>query len=174
MSRASLATRAKLGVLVAALAVGCAPPPQTDEERLARIEEMVAEVEARFPSVPVVTVEDVGRLLEKDSVVLVDVREAREREVSTIPGAIAAEVYEANPDAYGDVAVVAYCTIGHRSSQFAERLAGAGHEVFNLRGSILSWTHSGAPLVGPEGPTRSLHVFGTNWNLAPSAYEATW
>ncbi len=162
-------------VAVVVLGIGCsAPPPRTDEEKVARIQEMVAAVEDQFRGVQTLTVAEVGRLLEKDSVVLVDIREDREREVSVIPGAITAEEYEAAPERYADVAVVAYCTIGHRSSQYAERLSSEGRRVFNLRGSILSWAHAGGPLVGPDGPTRRLHVYGSDWDLAPEAYETRW
>ncbi|MCY3598492.1 MAG: rhodanese-like domain-containing protein [Gemmatimonadetes bacterium] len=146
----------------------------TDDEKLARVEEMVAEVERRFPDVEAVTVEDVGRLLETGSVVLVDARAPREREVSWIPGSITSDEFEQDPDRYADRTVVAYCTIGHRSSEYAKRQNEQGRRVLNLRGSLLAWTHAGAPLVGPDGPTHRLHVYGETWNLAPARYETTW
>jgi len=146
---------------------------------------MVEDVAERFPDVDNVTVAEVGRLLEKDSVVLVDVREPREREVSMISGAISAEEFERDPSRYADVAVVAYCTIGHRSSEYARRLTEAGHPVANLSGSILAWAHAGGPLVtgGSQGaggsvaagtPTTRLHVYGRQWDLAPAKYETIW
>ena len=167
---------AALAPALAALgAFGCgAPVPLTDAEKLARVEEMSDEVERRFPDVEVVTVDDVGRLLETGSVVLVDARSAREREVSWIPGAITSEEFERTPERYADRTVVAYCTIGHRSSEYAQRQIAAGHRVLNLRGSLLSWTHAGGPLVGPDGPTNRLHVYGQTWDLAPARYETTW
>lgn len=166
---------AVIAVLLVGGSLACAPDvPLSDEEKLTRIGEMTTAIEGQFSSVRTVTVEEVGRLLEKDSIVLVDVREAREREVSVIPGSITAEVFEANPEAYTGVAVVAYCTIGHRSSVYAARLTEEGHPVLNLTGSILAWAHAGAPLIGPEGPTRALHVYGSDWDLAPERYETTW
>lgn len=156
-------------------AAGCAAPaPLTDEEKRARVEEMSDEVARRFPEVGSVTVEEVGRLLEAGSVVLVDAREAGEREVSWIPGAITAEEFERDPDRYADRTVVVYCTIGHRSSVYARRQADEGRRVLNLRGSLLSWTHAGGPLVGPDGPTTRLHVYGRDWNLAPARYKTVW
>ena len=164
--------------LVLVAATGCtgqAPPPElTDAEKLARVEEMVAEVERRFPEVEAVTVEEVGRLLETGSVVLVDARAPREREVSWIPGSITSDEFEQDPDRYADRTVVAYCTIGHRSSEYAKRQNEQGRRVLNLRGSLLAWTHAGAPLVGPDGSTHRLHVYGETWNLAPARYETTW
>lgn len=160
---------------VAALAVACrAEAPIGDAGKLARIEEMAAEVAERFPGAVQVTVEEVGRLLERNRVVLVDVREERERAVSWIPGSITAAEYEADPAAWGDRTVVAYCTIGHRSSEYAQRMASEGRPVANLTGSILSWAHAGGPLIGPDGPTHRIHVYGRAWDLAPEAYETIW
>ena len=171
-----LAARGLLApVLVLVAVAGCAGQARlTDEEKLARVEEMVEEVERRFPEVEAVTVEEVGRLLETGTVVLVDARASREREVSWIPGSITSEEFEQDPDRYADLTVVAYCTIGHRSSEYAKRQNEEGRPVLNLRGSLLSWTHAGAPLVGPDGPTNRLHVYGETWNLAPARYETIW
>ncbi len=161
--------------LVLVAATGCTGQAAlTDAEKLARVEEMVEEVERRFPEVEAVTVAEVGRLLETGSVVLVDARAPREREVSWIPGSITSEEFEQDPDRYADLTVVAYCTIGHRSSEYAKRQNEEGRRVLNLRGSLLSWTHAGAPLVGPDGPTNRLHVYGETWDLAPARYETTW
>lgn len=146
----------------------------SDAEKFARVEEMVEEVERHFPEVEAIAVEEVGRLLETGSVVLVDARPPREREISWIPGAITSEEFERDPDRYADLTVVAYCTIGHRSSEYAERQVAEGRRVLNLRGSLLSWTHAGGPLVGPDGPTHRLHVYGRDWDLAPARYETTW
>lgn len=43
---------------------------------------------------------------------------------------------------------VCYCTVGYRSAQSAKDLHKVGNfkEVYNLRGSILAWTHAGMPL----------------------------
>ena len=179
-SRATSTLAPKLALVLAPTlalfaATGCAGQTRlTDEEKLARVEEMVEEVERRFPEVEAVTVEEVGRLLETGSVVLVDARAEREREISWIPGAITSEEFEQDPDRYADLTVVAYCTIGHRSSEYAKRQNDKGRRVLNLRGSLLSWAHAGAPLVGPDGPTNRLHVYGETWDLAPSRYETIW
>ena len=156
-------------------AVGCeARSSLTDEERLAEVERMSAEVGERFPDVESVTVEEVGRLLETGSVVLVDAREPRERAISWIPGAITAAEFERDPDRYAGRTVVAYCTIGHRSSEYARRQMDLGRRVLNLRGSLLAWTHAGGPLVSADGPTTRLHVYGRPWDLAPARYETVW
>ena len=155
-------------------ATACARPAATDDEKAARVAEMVADIAAEFPGVESITVAEVGRLLEKDSIILIDARDDAERAVSRIPGAISAAEFEADPGRYADVAAVAYCTIGYRSSQYAARLTAEGIPVRNLGGSILAWTHEGGPLVGPEGPTTRLHVYGETWDLAPERFETVW
>ena len=161
--------------IVAGMLLGCGEGPLlTDIEKLSRVEEMVLALEKRFPDVETITVDEVGRLLEKDSVVLVDVREAKEQKVSMIPGAISVEEFEDDEDRYDVVTVVAYCTIGHRSSEYAEQLTQRGRRVLNLRGSILAWAHAGGPLVLNSEATRTLHVYGSNWDLAPSRFETIW
>lgn len=158
----------------ATLFAACAPAPRADDEKLARLSEMIEEVAARFPEVGNVTVAQVGRWLRSDSVVLIDVREGRERAVSVIPGAILPAEFERDPSRYADVVVVAYCTIGHRSSEYARRLTAEGHPVSNLSGSILAWAHAGGPLVAGGSPTSRLHVYGPDWDLAPGTYETIW
>lgn len=180
--KAALVLAPTLPVLASALllvaAAGCTgqvpAADLTDAEKLARVEEMVEEVERRFPEVEAVSVEEVGRLLETGGVVLVDARAPREREVSWIPGSITAEEFEQDPDRYAERTVVAYCTIGHRSSEYAQRQVAEGRRVLNLRGSLLSWTHAGGPLVDSDGPTNRLHVYGQTWDLAPARYATTW
>ena len=44
--------------------------------------------------------------------------------------------------------VVAYCTIGYRSAQFAQRLTSLGcADVKNLGGGIWAWTAAGQPIT---------------------------
>lgn len=162
--------------LTGAVLAACGSAPLTDAERVTALEEMAAEVDTRYPDVEQLSVEQIGRLLEAndDGVVLVDVREDHERDVSKIPGSISAAEFEADPAKYAGAVVVAYCTIGARSSAFAEKHTSQGQPVANLRGSILAWTHAGGPLVDSEGPTTRVHVYGKRWNLAAEAYEAVW
>ena len=101
---------------------------------------------------------------------LVDVRSDEERAVSTLPGAVSQEAFEATAPAGP---VVTYCTIGARSGEYADGLRKQGRDVRNLAGSLLAWTHAGGPLTDAEGePTRRVHVYGKRWDLIHSDYEA--
>lgn len=146
--------------------------PRTDEERLEAVLGMYRRYRSAFEHVPEVA--PAALLAELDGPtppVLIDVRSPAERAISTIPGALSVEVYEAEAP---DGPVVTFCTIGARSGDYAARLLTEGREVRNLSGSLLAWTHAGGPLVDDAGPTVRLHVYGPRWDLAASGIEAVW
>ena len=160
--------------LLAAVAAGGCSPPKTDRAKRARIEELFRRYQRSFPDTPHVTVAELRAAMQSADVVLVDVREERERRVSMIPGAISAKQFEANPSEYRGRRIIAYCTIGYRSGMYAKKLRGQGWQVANLKGSILAWTHAGQEVVNESGPTRRVHVWGRKWDLLPAGYEAVW
>jgi len=147
--------------------------PASDAEEVVRIREMYGGYRKDFPDVPGITAEELLKLSPQD-VVLVDVREPEEQQVSMIPGAITAEEFESDPEKYRGSLIVAYCTIGARSGRYAAKLIDDGFDARNLEGSILSWTHAGGSLVGPAGPTKEVHVYGPTWSLAAEGYHAVW
>lgn len=164
-----------LGVVAAALVLFVwRRPPASDEARRERISRMYREYRRSFPDVAGVSPAGLRLMREREEVVLVDVRAAEERDISMIPGAIAVEDFERNPERYQDATVVTYCTIGLRSGLYAQQLLREGRRAVNLEGSILAWVHEGGPLQGPDGATRRVHVYGRRWNLLPSGYEAVW
>ena len=128
-----------------------------------------------FPEVEAISVAELQQWQQQDDVILVDVREPAERFVSILPGAISREDFERDRDRYRHKTIVPYCTIGYRSGLYAQDLQTQGFQVFNLAGSILSWTHAGGTLVDPEGTTtHRVHVYGSQWNLTAAGYEAIW
>ncbi|MCB9664606.1 MAG: rhodanese-like domain-containing protein [Alphaproteobacteria bacterium] len=135
---------------------------------------MYAGYKKTFGDVPDVTATEAQALLADGRVLLVDVREPQEREVSTLPGAVTPDELAAHPEEAEGKVVVAYCTIGYRSGQWAKEQREKGLDVRNLAGSVLAWTHAGGPLVHDGEPTRKVHVYGATWNLARSDYEAVW
>ena len=153
-----------------------------DARRAAEIERMVAEFSS--PSVPEITADALmAEMLDAGTgnkpYVLVDVRTADERAVSSIPGSVSSAEYESDFDAkYCDERVVAYCTIGYRSGKYVEKLIEEkGVDAYNLRGSVLAWTHAGGELVdggGSGAPTTRVHTFGKKWALARSGYDSVW
>ena len=169
-------------VLVAALAALVPPAAahaqsrDTEAGRRAILERTVAAIRADHPDVATTTAAALREALPTGDFIVVDVRTDGERAVSTLPGAITAKDFESRLEeltAEGR-AVVAYCTVGARSSSYARRMAERGVEVLNLEGGVLAWTHAGGDFVGSAGPTRRVHVAGRRWNLAADGYETVW
>lgn len=150
-----------------------ASTPTTDPERAQAIDEMYQSYRLGFAGVPEISAAQLKAELDGGSrIILVDVREPKERAVSRIPGALSTEEYEALPPS--SQSVVAYCTIGARSGNYASKLKSKGVDVKNLVGSILAWTHVGGELVDDDGPTRRVHVYARRWDLTAGGYESVW
>ena len=106
--------------------------------------------------------------------ILLDIREPSEFSVSRLPGAI-----QVSPDAdiaqlvagLGDISgrpVIAYCSVGRRSSGFAQRaqdqLSVAGAiSVSNLENGIFGWHNARGALVNGEGETDVVHPYNELW-----------
>ena len=148
-------------------------PVSQDDKRRA-LDGMISQVSRRYPDVNTISAAALRERLPGGDTVLVDVRSPAERAVSTLPGAITPEEFEEQLDEIGDCAVVAYCTVGARSSAYARRMGRRGVPVLNLEGSLLAWTHAGGDLASGSGETRKVHVFGPKWNLAADGYEGVW
>ncbi|MCB9681649.1 MAG: rhodanese-like domain-containing protein [Alphaproteobacteria bacterium] len=164
-----------LGLVAWSAAMALARQPTTDAERKARVEQMYADFKGQFDGVPEVSAEQLQAMLAAhDDVVVVDVREPAEQAVSMIPGAIPATTFEAHPEDYAGKEVVAYCTIGYRSGQWAKAWRAKGVDVRNLKGSLLLWTHAGGALVHDGTPTHTVNVYGRTWDLAANGYDGVW
>lgn len=117
----------------------------------------------------------------RNKVVLVDVREPEEQQLSIIPRAMTKAEFEEQVKSgsldLDQVIVVPYCTIGYRSALYINELKKKGlqSEIYNLRGSILAWSHK-HPVVNPQTnePTVDIHTYGKIWSLAPSGYHCHW
>jgi rhodanese-related sulfurtransferase len=150
----------------------------SDTERNATVQSMYEGYRAEtFPEVKTAGSRQVAEWLERGEAVLVDVRTPEERAVSTLPGAIPADEFEAHIDEFRDQRIVTYCTIGYRSGVYCKEMgeAAAGLDLYNLEGSVLAWAHAGLPFHDPNGvPTRRVHVYGPTWDLLPQAYESVY
>lgn len=133
---------------------------EEDARRQREIDRMFAEFAPKFPNAPEITAEELAKDLRENKrpLVVVDVRTKEEQDVSVIKSAIRKEDFEALKSEFREHKVVAYCTIGYRSGQYVEKLREENFDAFNLRGSILSWTHAGGELESGDGdggePTR--------------------
>lgn len=169
----------RIGLVAAVLSAvpataASAQSPGTEAERRATLERMIRDIREDYPDVPTITAAALHESLGSGRIVLVDVRTDRERSVSTLPGAISADEFESRLEELAGRTVVAYCTVGVRSSNYVREMGRRGVDVLNLEGSVLAWTHIGGPLVLDGVATDRLHVYGRRWNLAADGYRTIW
>ncbi|MEM6901727.1 MAG: rhodanese-like domain-containing protein [Pseudomonadota bacterium] len=131
-------------------------------DELAAIEEQVRN---RYTSLTHVDVASVPQLLANGpELIIFDVREAVEYEVSHIPGAIrvdpgisAVDFMQRFGRQIADKQVLFYCSVGRRASRLAIRverpLAAAGVRIHNLSGGIFRWFGDQQPLEDSAGNT---------------------
>ena len=133
-------------------------------ERLAFFKDQVRK---RFPQAPQLsTAELATRLASGEEIVLLDVREPEEYAVSHLPGAVRVDPGagpELPPGVDPDLPVVAYCSIGWRSSSWVEGLRDQGVDAVNLEGSIFQWVAEDRPLVQGQAPTGVVHPYSRLW-----------
>lgn len=111
---------------------------------------------------------------DRSNVLLLDIREPEEYAVSRIPGAVWVSPSASAETALlqiGDVTgkdVVVYCSVGRRSSAFAEREQAALMEmgatsVSNLENGIFGWHNEARALVDAGGETDMVHPYDAIW-----------
>ena len=133
--------------------------------------EMYAEYKKSFPGIDEYMPETAVANFNDKSIVFVDVRKEKEMDVSMLHGAVTRETFLNNIEKYKDKTVVAYCTIGYRSGEFAEEMKKKGIKVYNLAAGILGWLHAGGTIYDAIGPVKRVHVYGKKWDCAPEGYE---
>lgn len=149
--------------LVAAAACAPGPPAPTWSD----VDGLIAE---RYPGVPQMTTGQLAATLDagRRPVVLLDAREAEEYAVSHLAGAHHAptvdEATRVIRDSPPDALVVAYCSVGVRSSALAARLRERGiAEVRNLQGSLFAWANEGRPVYRGHARVAEVHPFDSRW-----------
>jgi sodium/bile acid cotransporter 7 len=168
-------TCAVMALMLVACQAGSQAEQLTDAQKKERLEALYQGYQKSFPTIDSITVEEFLELQQGTKpVVLVDVREPQEMEVSMIPGAIDVRTFQQSAQSYRETIVVPYCTAGYRSGLFTQELQKSGWDVRNLEGSILAWTLAGLPLENTEGPTKRIHVYGRTWDLAAEEFSAVW
>jgi rhodanese-related sulfurtransferase len=163
-------------LLLAAMAiVSCSRPPADDAERKARVEALYAGYKKDFADAPEISPSEALELWRQDRLLPIDVRAPAERAVSVLPGAVTEKEFMEDPGRFAGKQAVAYCTIGYRSGLFAAQAAPKGLHVRNMAGGLLGWLHAGGTLVDAKGEaTKTVHVYGRTWDLAPLGYTSVW
>lgn len=132
---------------------------------------VLSTIETRYPDVPRITTDSLASWLAADSVpppLLLDARSPEEYAVSHLKDAIRidpeAEDFAMLDSLDRDAPIVAYCSVGYRSSELASRLQSAGFtNVMNLEGSIFRWANQGRPVYRSEQPVHKVHPYNAAW-----------
>jgi len=138
-----------------------------------------------FPTVQHIS-NDAFSALEKDDVVIFDIREADEYAVSHMEGAVLISP-NLPPDSFltqyaqmtKGKTVLFYCSVGQRSSTLAHKvqtdltLSGSG-PVYNLEGGLFKWHNDKRPLVTADGKqTDHIHPYNAFWGRMVNQKDKT-
>lgn len=134
-------------------------------------ESMKRKVRSRFPDVTQLSTGGLAAWLsdpKRTQPILLDVRTEKEFAVSHLRGAVRVEPSAKADDLLLHLApgrpVVTYCSVGYRSSEFAERLKKAGVvSVYNLEGSIFQWANEGRPIEADGRPADKVHPYNSKF-----------
>lgn len=133
-------------------------------DRLAFIKD---QVRRQFPEAPQISTERLAERLDHgEQLVLLDVRRPEEFAVSHLAGAI-----RVDPDAppalpaaaTPGAPVIAYCSVGWRSSKWVEALRRQGVDAVNLEGAIFQWVAEDRPLVRGRSSVDVVHPYSRLW-----------
>ena len=151
--------------LTSSLLIGCA----AGDEGLDAIQ---ADIISNHKSVAQLSAENYLEL-DRSDILLLDIREPEEYAVSRLPGAV-----RVDPNAsaatlihMGDVTgkkIIVYCSVGRRSSIFAEREQTAlmkmgATSVSNLEHGIFGWHNDRRELIDANGKTDAVHPYNEIW-----------
>lgn len=134
-----------------------------------------AQVRQDYGSVEHLSADALAGKLQLGNVLLIDVREGPEYEVSRIAGAKRADpgMWRSTfMEKFGGLvkgkSVIFYCSVGVRSSQLAKGVQSALKErgaldVYNLDGGVFGWHNDKRPLVDATGATDFVHPYDSYW-----------
>lgn len=162
-------------LIVIGLALGFVQSVPAEEQRrnkLERVYQMYAQYKTdNFPQVEDISVGEAMQLASEGRVQFIDTRTQQEMAVSMLPGAISHRQFLDNRQHTPSKVIVVYCTISYRSGVLAKEMKSDGVRVKNLKGGLLAWMLEGGRMYAGNRPVYRVHVYGTEWDLAPSPYE---
>ncbi len=143
---------------------------QADQEKLKKIAEMYQQLTKNFKVDSLSPAEVQTKIKNGEKIVFVDVREEKERNISTLPQAISKDEFEKSYEKYAGSTIIVYCTIGYRSGKYCEKFKNL--KIYNLSGGVLAWSHSQGEFYKNGKSTTEVHTYSKDWNLLNSHYKA--
>ncbi len=120
-------------------------------------------------SVDTIKARELNRLMQEDSIVILDAREPEEYSISHIKGAINIGYDNFSLDSVKGISkdskIVIYCSVGYRSEKTGEKLNADGFkDVSNLYGGIFEWINQELPVYDiSENETEDAHAYSKEW-----------
>ncbi len=152
--------------IVAAVLISCSSASSTD------LNDVHNSIEERYSEIGHIAASDFLTLSRAD-VVLFDVREKQEYDVSHIPGAVwvnpsisPKEFLEQYGDQIAGKDMVFYCSVGERSSRLAGSVHSSGdgqQEIYNLEKGIFGWHNEKRELISAGEATDLVHPYNETW-----------
>ena len=130
---------------------------------------------------PIIKAPELMAILDDTNLVLIDIRQPAEQEVSMLPHALTTAEFAARfrQGIPKEKRLVVYCTIGYRSGKYAQELAKQGIKAQNLEGGVLMWSFAGGKFLmkdpnakGERIETTRIHVYDREWNIVHPDYQA--
>ncbi|AFZ51500.1 rhodanese-like domain-containing protein [Dactylococcopsis salina] len=124
-------------------------------------------IRRQFPTVKQVNTKTLAHWLDQkeQNLQLIDTRKVEEYAVSHLPNAEhIPDLETAKKHLNPNQLIIAYCSVGYRSSRLAKELQQLGYDqVWNLEGSIFQWANEGRTLMQNDQPTKQVHPYSKNW-----------
>ncbi|NEQ27744.1 MAG: rhodanese-like domain-containing protein, partial [Microcoleus sp. SIO2G3] len=121
----------------------------------------------RFPQVKQLSTAALASQIDAAPLVLLDTRTEAEFAVSHLPNARRIDPKTEDFSYLNlpiDTPIVAYCSVGWRSSRLVDRLQQAGYtNAFNLEGSIFQWANEGRPVFQNGERVQQVHPYSRLW-----------
>jgi len=164
-----------IGFIVVTLTIIATMSSAGDKVKMTPLGELHQKIMTDYPSMSHISRTELEKQLTSDAFLILDIRPAKEYNVSHIAGAL-----QVDPDIssesfrtrYGKAVknkrLIVYCSVGHRSSDLGERLqntalnAGAV-SVQNMEGGLFGWHNDNRPLVNASGSTSGIHPYNAFW-----------
>lgn len=164
------------GLVVLFLLLSCIGIPPCFAQPLSKLQRIHQQIEQKYVDVEHIEAKQIAtRRADVANIVLLDVREQHEYDVSRLDGAIRVPPDITRQDFIklfgseaGGKSFVFYCATGARSSALISRiqddlLASGAVEIYNLEGGIFNWHNQNRYLVNQSGDTEYVHPYNFFW-----------
>jgi rhodanese-related sulfurtransferase len=163
-----------MGLTAIALVIFLRVSPSQSDNPIAALTTLEQQIHREYPTVNQVSPTTAQEWLrnEMPPPLVLDIREPQEYQVSHLPSAInippttpvAQVIEQALAQRQPGQKILVYCSVGVRSSRYAQQLQGAGvKNLYNVQGSIFAWANQGFPVQRQGERVYKVHGYNRQW-----------